>query len=69
MGGRQVFDVAAIATKFNITDVKSKCWPVLLTSKKPPQSLQLCPTSSEKGHGYHTGDKHTHDPRDGIRRR
>eukprot|EP00965_Chrysotila_dentata_P135185 4469887-Pleurochrysis_carterae.AAC.1 len=63
MGGRQVFDVAAIAAKFNLADVKSKCWLVhSLTSKKPPQSLQLCPTLLETGHGDHTGHKHTHPP-------
>eukprot|EP00965_Chrysotila_dentata_P109757 3627041-Pleurochrysis_carterae.AAC.1 len=68
MGGRQVFDVAAIAAKFNIADVKSKCWPVLLTSKKPPQSLQLCPTPSEQATGT-TLATNTPILRDGIRRR
>eukprot|EP00965_Chrysotila_dentata_P171237 5650731-Pleurochrysis_carterae.AAC.1 len=55
MGGRHVFDVPAGAAKFGISDMKSKCWPVLLTSKKPPHSLQLCPAPSEPSHGDHTG--------------
>eukprot|EP00965_Chrysotila_dentata_P094371 3119906-Pleurochrysis_carterae.AAC.1 len=58
MGGKHVFDVAQIAQRFGLHDLQSKCWPVLLTNKKPPYNHQLCPHPTILGHT--TADTNTH---------
>ena len=58
LAGR-VYDIAGAAKKHGV-DKKAKCWPVLLSTKKGGDALELCPNhASHGGMGtkYHTAPK------------
>eukprot|EP00965_Chrysotila_dentata_P008583 279394-Pleurochrysis_carterae.AAC.1 len=61
IAGRHVFDVGAIAARFNV-GVSDKCWPTLLSTKTPPHNASLCPTPSAKGHDAPTAATHVPPP-------